>query len=592
MTPSSVDASSPAVPAATRRLPGWLGWLLLVVALAAVVTGIGMRDPSPPDEPRFVLAARTMIETGQWLVPHRGSEIYAEKPPPFMWALALSYGVVRDWRVAFLLPSVLAALATLWLVFDLGRRLWSPRVGVYAAAALFACLQFGLQAKRAQIDMVLVALTTLAMWGLLRHLLRGPAWGALAVAGFAAGLGTVTKGVGFLPLLVLLPWLATSRFASPRVTAAAPVSRWRWGLLALGFLAGAAVWLGPLAVALLASNDPALPDYARHLLFRQTAVRYADSWHHVKPAWYYLEVIATMWLPLALLLPWLIVGWWQRLRGRERALWLLLGWVVLVLLFFSASPGKRGVYLFPALPALCLAAAPLLPALLERRGVQRVLAAWILLLSLLLGGLGAAGLAGAVPRLPEIVAERALDPATVASLLGWLLAMGAGGLLLGIVALARRRHAGPATLAFSAVLWFGMGLGIGPALDASGSARGLMSAVGARIGSDAELGLVAWREQQLLQADRAAVDFGFRRPWHEQWREAQSWVAGDPGRRWIFVLDEAMSPCADAAQAIPIGRANRRDWLLLPGTALRTGCVTPPLADETGEAGDPDGDDA
>jgi len=96
-------------------------WLLIIAALAA---GIGLRQPQPPDEPRFVLAARTMVESGQWLLPHRGSELYAEKPPVFMWLQAAAYEVVGSWQWSFLLPSLLGALLSLWLVSDLGRRLW------------------------------------------------------------------------------------------------------------------------------------------------------------------------------------------------------------------------------------------------------------------------------------------------------------------------------------------------------------------------------------------------------------------------------------------------------------------------------------
>ena len=57
-------------------------WIKMVAA--SLAAGIGMRQPSPPDEPRFVLAARTMVETGRWLLPQRGIELYAEKPPVFM----------------------------------------------------------------------------------------------------------------------------------------------------------------------------------------------------------------------------------------------------------------------------------------------------------------------------------------------------------------------------------------------------------------------------------------------------------------------------------------------------------------------------
>ena len=190
-----------------REAPRWQTPLQLLLMVWALLAGLGLREPMPADEPRFVLAARTMIETGQWLFPHRGMELYAEKPPTFMWLQAASYLVVRSWQVAFLLPSLLAALLTLWLTGDLARRLWGRRAAPYAVFGLFVCLQFVLQAKRAQIDMVLVGMTTLSLWALLRYLLEKPSPWLLALGTFAAGLGTVTKGVGFLPLLVFLPWL-------------------------------------------------------------------------------------------------------------------------------------------------------------------------------------------------------------------------------------------------------------------------------------------------------------------------------------------------------------------------------------------------
>ena len=162
-------------PTHPKPAPFHFAWLILLAALS-LAAGLGLREPSPPDEPRFVLAAQDMVESGQWLFPHRGRELYAEKPPVFMWTQAAAYEVIGNWKISFLLPSLLAALITLWLVHDLAARLWNRRAGQYAALALFVCLQFGLQAKRGQIDMLLVMLTTLSLWGLLRHLLHGPQW--------------------------------------------------------------------------------------------------------------------------------------------------------------------------------------------------------------------------------------------------------------------------------------------------------------------------------------------------------------------------------------------------------------------------------
>ncbi len=548
--------------------------VLIVIAALSLLAGLGLRDPSPPDEPRFVLAAKEMVESGQWLFPHRGREFYAEKPPVFMWMQAAAYEVVRNWRVAFLLPSLLAALATLWLTYDLSRRLYGPRAARYAALALFVCLQFGLQAKRGQIDMVLVALTTLSLWALLRHLLMGPDWRLFWLGMFAAGVGTVTKGVGFLPVLALLPWMALRWRAR-----LAPLSRqgdgWRWGLGALAFVAGTGVWVAPMLVAVYTSQDPSFHAYANEILWKQTGKRYADAWHHVQPFWYFLQVIATLWLPGALLLPWLLPAWWRRLRRGDPRLWLLLGWCALVLLFFSASPGKREVYIFPMLPALCVAAAPLLAGLLRRGAVRWTLMGYLLLLAGVTSLLAIAGLTETSDWAHRLAGQRGIGDATLRTFLYWLLAFGVVAWLL--IAWLRLRRIGAAVVGVTAALWLTYGIGLAPTLDADSSARALMQRVGQRIGPDAELGMVAWREQNLLQADRPAVDFGFKRDWQAQWAEAGPWLAAAPEKRWLFVLGEALSPCVQAQQVIEVGQSNRNRWVLVPGSAWTPGCAaTPP----------------
>lgn len=56
-------------------------WWLLGIALVLLAAGIGLRDPWPADEPRFALIAKQMVDSGQWLFPFHGGEIYPDKPP-------------------------------------------------------------------------------------------------------------------------------------------------------------------------------------------------------------------------------------------------------------------------------------------------------------------------------------------------------------------------------------------------------------------------------------------------------------------------------------------------------------------------------
>jgi 4-amino-4-deoxy-L-arabinose transferase-like glycosyltransferase len=540
---------------------------LLAFALFALVlgAGIGLRDPWPADEPRFALVAKTMVETGDYWFPRRGSELYPDKPPLFMWLQAAAYHVVGSWRVAFLLPSLLSGLLVLALVYDLARRHASRRAALIATGFVALTFQFTFQMKGAQIDPVLVGFVTLGAYGLLRHLLHGPAWGWWTLGWAAAGLGVIAKAVGFLALFVLVPYVVM-RWRAPARLPAIPWRDWRWLAGPAAFAAVISLWLVPMLLRVHASGDPALEAYARNILFSQTVERYLDPWHHVKPPWYFVEVILTAWQPIAIVLiaalP-ALAARWRRGRVDPRVV-LPFGMFVLTLLFFSASAGKRDMYILPALPMLAVALAPLLPGLLRRVWVQRALWTVATLLAAALAAMAVLAWTGE-PRFEETLAEaRGIDP--------WPFAFGVGALGLLIAALCRPRRGALAFAAFASSLWIAWGFIGYPMLDESRSARGVMQAAGRAVGPDAELALVGWSEQHYLQADRPVAEFGFRRPKRAQLRDAIGWLDAAPARRFVFARDDELAPCIDLSKAIPVGRANRRSFVVFQADAVTEAC--------------------
>jgi 4-amino-4-deoxy-L-arabinose transferase-like glycosyltransferase len=555
----------PAMPIPRASRDTWLFWILALLVLGA---GLGLRDPWPADEPRFTLVAKHMVESGEWLFPHRGGELYPDKPPLFMWLQAAAYTVFGSWRVAFLLPSLLAALGTLWLAVDLGTRMWTRRVGLYAGYALLFALQFTYQAKKAQIDPLVTFWITLGNYALLRFFLA-PAggerarWGFWVLGWFAAGLGTITKGVGALVLLMLVPgvWASLRGWHGAR----APLASWRTLLGPLAFVFAAALWLVPMVTAALNSPDPAYHAYLDNILFKQTAQRYAQSWDHPQPAWYHLEVMLTVWLPAMLALPWAIPAWRRRLRRRDARYLLPIAWWLMIVVFFSIPSGKRDVYILPALPMACLALAPLLPGIVRRRGAQRLAFGFTLFISLLVLAAGASMLLGEPRFEQKLVSERGID-APLLQAGAWMLA-GIGCWGVGCALWFGRRRAAVGVVAMLAGLWVTYGLVGYTLLNDSSSSRGLMRDAGARIGPDAQLGLVAWREQNLLMADRNAATFGFSKPPAEQMQLAIAWQRQEPAQRWLLVQETAMLPCVDRTLAQPLDSANRREWWLLPGVA-------------------------
>ena len=547
-----------------RKRDLWLFWTMALLVLGA---GLGLRDPWPADEPRFALVARQMVDSGDWLFPHRGIELYSDKPPMLMWLQASFLTLTGNLRVAFLLPSLLAALGTLWCVYDLGRRLWTRQVGLYAAWALLFAFQFTWQSKKAQIDPLVTFFITLANYGLLRHLLLGPSWRWWALGWAAAGIGTITKGVGALALLMVLPAAVASVCGWTRVRVHARDPRFWLGPLA--FLAAVSLWLLPVVAVALSRDLPEYRAYLDDILFRQTAKRYSQSWDHHQPWWYHFGVMATMWIPPALALPWALPAWWRRLRRRDPRYLLPLAWWAMIVVFFSIPDGKRDVYVMPALPMMCLALAPLLPGLLRRAWARWLLLGLALSVALLFaaGGISVLEGGGLAQRLRE---QRGLAPGAVQAG-GWmLLAIGAWG--LGCV-LAFRRRAVAALSATLAGLWVIFSLVGYPLVNDASSARGVMAEAGRRIGPDAELGLVAWKEQNLLMADRPAANFGFKVAWDEQLRRGLAWQAQAPHRRWLLVQEDALEACIDRGRSQMAGISNRRRWWLVPAGAAHGQCL-------------------
>jgi 4-amino-4-deoxy-L-arabinose transferase-like glycosyltransferase len=565
----------------SQARPLWLRdarWELLlfgVFALLLLGLGIGLRDPWPSDEPRFALVARLMVEHGQWLFPHRGHELYPDKPPVFMWLQALAYLLVGNWRIAFLLPSLAAALTTLALVYDLARRWWNHRTALLAAATLLVTIHFTYQMRDAQIDPLLLGWITLANYGLLRHLLLGPSWRWFAAGCFFAGVGVVTKGVGVLALLILIPYAVARRGRWHHM--AWPTGGWRWaGGLAL-FLLPILGWLVPMLLTAHADGDPQHAAYVQNILFGQTMHRYTTPTGHIHSPLYFLGVIAIDWLPLSLLLPWALLAWWRRLKRRDARFLLPLGWVVLILLFFSFSPGKRDVYILPALPMTVLALAPLLPGLLRKHGVRIIVFALTLLMAAVF--VFAIGAALAIHGHPAwtIRIEQSLDP-----WIWWmLLSIGVVGLV--IVAFTRIRRAPLGWLLFAGVLWGTYGLWGYPMLNGDRSARDVMMQARAIAGPDATIGLLAWKEQNLLMAQGPVAEFGFLEPWPQQYGDAVAWLGQSPAQRWIFSLDEAMGRCVDRHRAVHVGHANRREWWMFKADAVVPGCVPTPNAGQNAE---------
>jgi 4-amino-4-deoxy-L-arabinose transferase-like glycosyltransferase len=343
LTAAALDPPAPTSPSGStsRERRRDLVALALLAALL-FLPALGRRDLWNPDEPRYGQVAREMVASGDYLVPHFNGRLYTQKPPLMFWSMAASgflLGGIDETAVR--LPSALAAIGAVLLVYWLGLRLFDRRSGWLAAIVFATCAKVMWQARCGQIDMLLTFLVLSAVCCWMKGRLDGkPAFSYLFF--ILAALATLAKGpVGLLPPLLsilafLLLTLDGAGFRDLRLGRG--LLMW-WGVVVL--------WLAP---ALLLGGDP----YANDILLRQNVTRYVNPWGHHQPLWYFLQVLPVDFLPWSLFLPAAIVAGRSLDLERRRHLLFLGCWVVVTVLFFSVSPGKRTVYILTCYPALAL----------------------------------------------------------------------------------------------------------------------------------------------------------------------------------------------------------------------------------------------
>ena len=546
-------------------------WWLFFYAVILIFIGIGLRGAWPPDEPRFALIAKSMVETGHWLIPMRGGEIYPDKPPVFMWSIAIFYWLTGNINIAMLLPSALCSLLTFYLSYQLSKQLSGQRAAQSTLVLLLLCPQFLIQAKFAQIDAMVSCWIMIGVYGFMQHALSGPKWGWYFTAWAFMGLGIITKGVGFLPLfllIVLVPLFKNN-----------PGDKKIWQLRALlGPVVMCAVilcWLGPLLYYAYINNAPEVNGYLNNILFKQTADRYANAWHHIEPWYYYLtQVIPVFWLAAIAVIALHPKTFIARLRQSPPLLALFI-WIILVVCFFSISPGKRGVYLLPSLPALCIIAG----SLISSTGITTRLFLFARILSLtgsfsLL--LFAVYLLSNASFAAKLMARYDANLATIQNIAILLIVAGAGTLATHI--LWKRSHFAAQLLVWTGVLCFSICTYGYVLISPFKTPEAVLQKVQSLTRTNSQIAILDFKGQYLLYAPFPAYHFGFNTAKDNENGRAWQWLKDGEElniKRYVMVPESYAIQCIDTSKAVVLGSAHREQWLLFPAGAALPACRLP-----------------
>src|SRR5579872_6205207 len=198
------------------------GLVLVALAMLVFLTGLGGTRLWDDDETFFAQTAREMFERGDLVVPWFNQTLFSHKPPFMYWMMIGAYHVFGVTEFASRLPSAIFGIASVLLVWRLGRILYSPRVGFWAGIVLATSLNFVVIARAATCDAELVVFCTLPIYLFVRGTatrksgengtgpqlvwtqddsLHAPSWKTYIAVYASMGMAVMVKG----PIGVVLP---------------------------------------------------------------------------------------------------------------------------------------------------------------------------------------------------------------------------------------------------------------------------------------------------------------------------------------------------------------------------------------------------
>ena len=184
------------------NVKNWPIFFLLLVSFWLFFYQLGSYPLLDPDEPRYVEASKVMMQTGEWKYIFFNEKVRWDKPPLFYWCVASSLKMVGVSEFAGRLPSAIASIMIIAILFWMITSFEDLKVGLYSGLILGTSLLFFIVGHLAITDMVLCLCMTASLWMFFRVAFQNKLnnWPGIYIF---MSLGVLTKG----PVAVLLPGL-------------------------------------------------------------------------------------------------------------------------------------------------------------------------------------------------------------------------------------------------------------------------------------------------------------------------------------------------------------------------------------------------
>jgi 4-amino-4-deoxy-L-arabinose transferase-like glycosyltransferase len=319
---------------------------ILIVALLAIIlifSGLGKNHLLPWDEAIYAKISKNMVISHNYLIQSwEEPKVWYEKPPLYMWFMALSMRVLGFGSFAARLPSAIFGFGTIILVYLFGKKLFNKTTGFISAIALLTTFNFLYYARSSMLDVTTTFFITLAVYTYWLNKERGSKTTFL-ISAVSTGLAIMTKGVvGFIPYAVIclyeLYLLITGNIKlGPKCI----------GKYLLYFLVSALVFLPWHIFMYIKFGQAFIQNYVIYHVFDRATQAIEDKG---QPFFWYLEVMkVSMRIWFVALIPAFPIAVYKALK-KSPAHVLLVIWTVIVFILFSVAKSKLKWYIIPIYP--------------------------------------------------------------------------------------------------------------------------------------------------------------------------------------------------------------------------------------------------
>ena len=164
------------MPSSRNKTTLLIRFSLIAISGMAIFYLLGRHVLRNWDEAIYAEIAKEMLAGHNWLTPHFDFQPWLEKPPLFMWLTVLMYRLFGISEFSARFTGALCGIATIWLTFEIGRRLMDDWNGLVAAAILLTNGYFLFISRFGSVDMPLTFCMTLVAYGYLRVQQSGSRW--------------------------------------------------------------------------------------------------------------------------------------------------------------------------------------------------------------------------------------------------------------------------------------------------------------------------------------------------------------------------------------------------------------------------------